>query len=551
MSNSEQLAELSSLEAIYDGSREVVLELPDLGNVPDEGTSFQAKLRAVNVDVTIWLPPDYLADDGGTTLPLFELSSGIYPRKVLDSFAQELQSLAEPLRGSPVLFSWLEWLRVDARTASSSQGAAALEGRETDWEDDFENDIPTADPQEVAKSANCESCFVLLDKVPRVQLKSCQHSLCPQCAGMTSQVFAANKLKPHCPLANCRANAPELMEWTGMPELWATVSKRVLSSPFKDSIVFCPRCEDRGMDMPVVSSLDDGQAPNPARRTVRCFQCSHIFCAICRSPSHSSSCFDDPSCVVRMAKRRPPLTPELAEKAALMAAEIREEELKREVEGLASLRSADGFEKFRECFLQLHHKAIMNSLACEFGSGVELRPTPLARDVQDRFMFAIDSARIKPAFHGTDTKNYPSIFSRGLLIPGMKNEIPVAHGSAHGLGIYTANVDACWLSRGFCTADSMLVCAVRQDQMVKCVGDAMVVFSPDGVVPLFESYVPPSWKSNTSWATAPALQQSLGKQAFGKPAQPPPAKPAQPSPAKPAPKKSKFLSRLAAKSKKH
>jgi len=256
-----------------------------------------------------------------------------------------------------------------------------------------------------------------------------------------------------------------------------------------------------------------------------------------------------------MAKRRPPLTEEMAEQAAARAAEIQEEELKWEQDILGELRTAAGFADFVEYFHKHHHDQIMTGLTAAFGPQVELKAVPLTPSVQARFMAKMMGAHIKPAFHGTDTRNYESIFSRGLLIPGHENELKIAHGAAHGRGIYTANIDASWLSRGFCSSNSMLVCAVRQENVVH-VGDAMVVFDPDNVVPLFEGYVPGGHSQlfqDTSWSTAKVLQ-AVGPKASSKP---PPSNPAaksavtaQTTPAKPA-KKSKFLTRLAAKSKKH
>merc|ERR1719384_1562939 len=94
---------------------------------------------------------------------------------------------------------------------------------------------------------------------------------------------------------------------------------------------------------------------------------------------------------------------------------------------------------------------------------------------------------MRPAFHGTNAVNHKSIFNRGLLIPGQDNELQVIHGAAHGRGVYTANVDAAWLSKGFCTQPRMLVCAVLDSsEVVRHVGDAMVVARSDHVVPLFE-----------------------------------------------------------------
>merc|ERR1712072_581926 len=95
------------------------------------------------------------------------------------------------------------------------------------------------------------------------------------------------------------------------------------------------------------------------------------------------------------------------------------------------------------------------------------------------------TVELRPAFHGTDAVNHNSIFKRGLLIPGADTGVTMKNGAAHGRGVYTANVDAAWLSRGFCDSPAMLVCAVLQSDMVSHVGDAMVVGNYDHVVPLF------------------------------------------------------------------
>merc|ERR550532_3262879 len=104
-----------------------------------------------------------------------------------------------------------------------------------------------------------------------------------------------------------------------------------------------------------------------------------------------------------------------------------------------------------------------------------------------RFMqaFSLTNADIRPAFHGTNANNYNSIFQRGLLIPGHGNELQIIHGAAHGTGIYTANIDAAWLSRGFCTEQSMLVCAVIHTMSVRHHGDAMIVPRSELVLTFF------------------------------------------------------------------
>lgn len=111
-----------------------------------------------------------------------------------------------------------------------------------------------------------------------------------------------------------------------------------------------------------------------------------------------------------------------------------------------------------------------------------------------------------PAFHGTNLATFPSIFSRGLLPAGTRG-VKMAHGNAHGGGVYTANVESPELSAGFCfprDQPRMLVCAVVDDtvkrqqprrvggflvsmesEAVSYVGKAIVIRDSRFVAPLF------------------------------------------------------------------
>lgn len=163
------------------------------------------------------------------------------------------------------------------------------------------------------------------------------------------------------------------------------------------------------------------------------------------------------------------------------------------------------FEAMRNAFLSCHENGIYSGLGKVFARPIKLAWTPLHSAVQVRFMknLAKTGAVLRPAFHGTNFSNHSSIFHRGLLIPGENNELKVVHGAAHGRGVYTANIDAACLSRGFCSAPAMLVCAVLQTSFVRHVGDAMVVGVADHVIPLFEA-IAGSWGCS-EFTPAPAL----------------------------------------------
>lgn len=273
-----------------------------------------------------------------------------------------------------------------------------------------------------------------------------------------------------------------------------------------------------------------------------CFRCQWHFCGVCRSPCHPGrSCFSDPSQVVRMSKRRPPLLPHLQAKAQEAADEANRSMKQQDREFRVQVRQHCGdFDDFKQKFLATHGGSITRGLSEQFGAGVSLSATPLAAEVKSRFMQALQesAAEIRPAFHGTNSANYQSIFQRGLLIPGHGNELKIVHGAAHGTGIYTANVDAAWLSRGFCSEESMLVCAVVHTSQVRHKGDAMIVGRADLVAPMFLAAkgVEPDNLKHRYAAAAPSVAAPSTSDAKG---------------AQTQTKGSKFKARLAARSKRH
>jgi len=146
---------------------------------------------------------------------------------------------------------------------------------------------------------------------------------------------------------------------------------------------------------------------------------------------------------------------------------------------------------------------------------IHVMPAPVSADVQNRFLEARTTlaGALRSGYHGTKISSLPSIYEKGLLIPGKGNTICVANGSAHGLGVYTAKVNNPNLSWGFCrdfpspTQRRMMVCGILDDAAlssssgnsrmgtrtishesphVRHVGDAMVIFDDRRVAPFFE-----------------------------------------------------------------
>mmetsp|Transcript_71914 Transcript_71914/g.164914 ORF Transcript_71914/g.164914 Transcript_71914/m.164914 type:complete len:520 (+) Transcript_71914:29-1588(+) len=117
------------------------------------------------------------------------------------------------------------------------------------------------------------------------------------------------------------------------------------------------------------------------------------------------------------------------------------------------------FQQVQHQFLQQHQQQIVG----ELGQSVVLDVATVGHSVQTSFMDCLrGSVHDEPvlAYHGTALSNIPRILDVGLRIPGSKSGVRVVHGSAHGVGIYTAKEGNASLSRGFCNSDNMLVCGV-------------------------------------------------------------------------------------------
>lgn len=118
------------------------------------------------------------------------------------------------------------------------------------------------------------------------------------------------------------------------------------------------------------------------------------------------------------------------------------------------------FQGVQQAFLRQHGPQIKQEMP-----GVKLIPTQVGHGVSQRFMKALESQELEvlPAYHGTKASNILGIQRQGLLIPG-HGGVTVAHGSAHGVGIYTAAMGNSSLSRSFCDSDEFLVCGVADSR---------------------------------------------------------------------------------------
>eukprot|EP00933_Yihiella_yeosuensis_P007705 TRINITY_DN11285_c0_g1_i1.p1 TRINITY_DN11285_c0_g1~~TRINITY_DN11285_c0_g1_i1.p1 ORF type:complete len:526 (-),score=95.15 TRINITY_DN11285_c0_g1_i1:205-1692(-) len=187
------------------------------------------------------------------------------------------------------------------------------------------------------------------------------------------------------------------------------------------------------------------------------------------------------------------------------------------------------FQKLRTEFLEQNLQQLCSGLRQVMPGNIALKATPLAPHVRRRFLEACNGelqGKLECAFHGTEETNLESIYAKGLLVPGQGNHVKVANGNAHGQGIYTAKVTHPFLSYSFAKGIKrhMLICGVLDDAEVvrpracgnfivtkesanvRHVSDAIVVFDPVRVAPLFDAY-----SLGVSGATAPLMHSTASR----------------------------------------
>jgi len=121
-----------------------------------------------------------------------------------------------------------------------------------------------------------------------------------------------------------------------------------------------------------------------------------------------------------------------------------------------AIRTQSRLENVRRTFLRANGKTIDDA---NLGT---LTPTSLDTGLAQRFMDAVDlfgPETLTLGYHGTPESNLVPILEQGLRVPRKSSE--VANGNVHGRGIYLAEAGAHWLSQGFLKGSrKLLICGV-------------------------------------------------------------------------------------------
>jgi hypothetical protein len=496
---------------------DVLAPVASLRRSKDGGHFESAPLSLLPVWLKLCLPPEYLSEGASENVrPSFELRAPWLSYEQLGSLCKELDRLWNEHASGPILFIWLEWLRMDAWEVLHMTGVLSivpLSGvdeavdhraicNEEDpldrllgvmcWKEQME-----LESQEQCPPQKCDNCGSAVSAGAHVPLKVCGHGLCHHCLALLGEVYSSCNEVASCPVRECHRIIPaEILQQVSDHKKANVNVTNLLGTPLEDAVVFCPRCESIGVDTPVATcGLDLEGVTNPEFCDCWCPSCHWRFCGVCRSPCHpTEACLESRDRAVRMMQRRPPLpnakANALTKRATAMVETSKAEEAE---EACLQLEDSAGFGEVRKAFLSAHGDKVCSNLRSQLGE-VKLHPAPLAQAVQDKFMRqlkALNSAKklleVRPGLHGTDAKNHQSIFQRGLLIPGEGNQLQVVHGAAFGTGVYVANINAAWLSISFMTQPRILVCGVLISTNVHFHGDAMLVKNSADVIPLFEA----------------------------------------------------------------
>jgi len=151
------------------------------------------------------------------------------------------------------------------------------------------------------------------------------------------------------------------------------------------------------------------------------------------------------------------------------------------------------FEKLCDSFLEQHEQMLTQELGRVLVTPIRFERIEMGRYPVDSFMFKRRQYTVlEPLIHGTRAHNFPSIFSRGLVIPTRGSGVSVVNGSAHGVGIYTTRPPSAATSRGYSDIGRLLVCALarndKDDVSIKRPNSGVaVIFEEARVIPMFQA----------------------------------------------------------------
>lgn len=252
------------------------------------------------------LPPDYPE----SSAPEFQLASSWLDSAILSELCRSLDQKWQEAEGSPIIFTWAEALRYEVSEAFHFQSSAKPPALLLHVDPD-----PGADRRARAECENameslldlvlydkrraldlwkqqqqlCNICFSEYPGSQFVHLGECPHAFCRSCVTVMAELHVTEGSISEllCPEPSCRAEISafalgEVLDEQRYERWHSLKLQRVLMSELK-GVVFCPRCEEGGRQMPVLPDQDDSDGVPPV---ARCTRCEYVFCAKCLGLYH-------------------------------------------------------------------------------------------------------------------------------------------------------------------------------------------------------------------------------------------------------------------------
>ena len=313
---------------------------PRLARSVSGHTYAEAEVRHLPpVQLQLKLPPGYPS----SSPPDFRLSCSWADVEMLSSFCAALDDQWEQAAGSAIIYTWVDALRTEVLecilrdsgravlTLRAGPVSAASDPRAQSDCNDALNTLADLLMYDKGKGLDiwkqqqhvCNVCFCEHPGSHFVHLGGCSHAFCKTCVKTMAEIHVkegsiADLL---CPEIKCRAEigADALMQVLDEQgyERWQTLKLRKALATA--NLVLCPRCEEAGIETPVLPDpVDEEDEADLVPPVARCGRCDYVFCAKCLSLYHGKEpCLAPEERAQQAAMRRLGTAQSVAEKRKL------------------------------------------------------------------------------------------------------------------------------------------------------------------------------------------------------------------------------------------
>mmetsp|Transcript_54426 Transcript_54426/g.129704 ORF Transcript_54426/g.129704 Transcript_54426/m.129704 type:complete len:632 (-) Transcript_54426:79-1974(-) len=318
----------SSMQALNVGKEEYVpLAVRHAQSILEERGRWRPNddMRSAEVH---YLPPLRLVVEFGAGYPSqrpprFSLACSWLSSSQLAGLCAELDRMAEEQFGSPVVFTWAQWLQDSAFSHMGLENTPQIRLVPSQQESDERALSELLDAFEVLHELVqfdrerrwwmwrqslqlCSICFCEKPGSQFTKIGACEHVFCTECMSEMLAVHIADGTigSIKCPQPSCCGEfgleAVKALASEEQFQRWQRLKVQLILKE-DPALVFCPRCESMGKETPILPS-DSQQhasagssitAPTAAEEAspplAICDRCQYAFCAACREAYHPSS----------------------------------------------------------------------------------------------------------------------------------------------------------------------------------------------------------------------------------------------------------------------